>query len=182
MQTGRSLGQVCFSYATDNTANGNTYPSDATAFAIGNDLLKAGYATDPNIFGISSQTGFTAPTSTATGSTLVAASCSWCFTTLGTTTTSGINANASDLVPLVYFNNGFSTSPTGATTFTPVPGTGLGATVSSAAPFQTDGMAIFYKGNNATYVKSVPSGTGTIPVGSFVSANCTDSTAYTVAQ
>ncbi len=181
MQTGRSIGQVCFSYATDNTANGNAYPSDATAYQIAGDLLTLGYATDPNLFGISSQTGFSKATTSGTTSTLNANSCSWCFTTLGTTTTSGITSTTSDLIPVVYFNNGFSASPTGATTFVQASG-GLGATVSSAAPFQTDGMAIFYKGNNATYVKSVPVNSGTIPTGSFLSANCTDTTTYTVAQ
>src|SRR5277367_3495762 len=46
MQTGRQIGQMCFSYSTDNTANGNAYPSDATAAAIASDLLNASYASD----------------------------------------------------------------------------------------------------------------------------------------
>jgi prepilin-type N-terminal cleavage/methylation domain-containing protein len=70
MQQGRQLGQLCFSYATDNTANGNTYPADTTAVAIANDLLANGNATDPGIFGVPSQTGFTAGTTSGSTTTL----------------------------------------------------------------------------------------------------------------
>src|ERR1039458_5660680 len=45
MQTGRQIGQMCFSYATDNTANGGAYPSDATGSAIAQDLINSNYAT-----------------------------------------------------------------------------------------------------------------------------------------
>jgi prepilin-type N-terminal cleavage/methylation domain-containing protein len=177
MQQGRQVGQVCFAFSTDNTANGNAYPAATAAFTIASNLITAGYATDPNLFGIPGQTGFTKATTSGTTSTLTAASCSWCFTTLGSTT--GVTTNASDLIPLVFFNNGFSTSPVGAT-FTMTSG-GLGATITSAAPFQTDGIAIFYKGNNATYVKSSPVNSGTIAAPGFLSTNCTDTTTYTVA-
>jgi hypothetical protein len=180
MQQARQVGQVCFAFSTDNTANGNSYPAGLTATAIASSLLTAGYATDPNLFGIPGQSGFTKAISTTTTTTFDSGgkSVSFCFTTLGGTT--GVSTNASDLIPLVFFNNGPATSPCG-TTLTAVPGIGLGATVTSAAPFQTDGIAIFYKGNNATYVKATPVNSGTIPVGSFVSTNCTDTTAYTVA-
>src|SRR5882757_4522212 len=58
MQTGRQLGQVSFSYSTDNTQNGNSYPADSTATAIANDLITASYVQDPGIFGISQQAGY----------------------------------------------------------------------------------------------------------------------------
>src|SRR5271154_4526652 len=41
MQLGRQIGQMCFSYSTDNTANGNAYPSDTNASKIASDLLNA---------------------------------------------------------------------------------------------------------------------------------------------
>src|SRR5476651_1832378 len=47
MQTGRQIGQMCFSYATDNSANGNAYPADTTGLAIAQDLINGSYATDP---------------------------------------------------------------------------------------------------------------------------------------
>ena len=57
LQTGRQIGQVCFSYATDNTQNGNAYPADKTAVAIAQDLMNANYVTDPTIFAVTSQAG-----------------------------------------------------------------------------------------------------------------------------
>lgn len=175
MQQSRQVGQVMFSYATDNTANGNNYPSDSSALLICQDLLNAGYATDPNLFGVPGQTGFVKATGAA--STLTAPGVSFCFTTLGVTTASGITPSSSDLTPVVYFNNGAGASPCGAT-ITASPGTAINATITAAAPFATDGMAIFYKGNNAVYIKSFPVNSGTIP--GFVSANDNDTTAYTV--
>src|SRR5882762_3180173 len=44
LQTGRQIGQMCFSYATDNTVNGNAYPADSTATAIAQDLINGSYA------------------------------------------------------------------------------------------------------------------------------------------
>src|SRR5476651_485101 len=59
MQQGRQIGQVIFAYSTDNTANGNLYPSDTTGAKIALDLLNAGYASDPALFVVSGQTGVT---------------------------------------------------------------------------------------------------------------------------
>ena len=57
----------------------------------------------------------------------------------------------------------------------------LKVTYSSAAPFSTDGAAVFYKGNNAVYLKAGLDGTPGDITG-FISANCTDTTNYSVAQ
>src|ERR1019366_2029611 len=43
MQTGRQIGQMAFSFATDNTANGQAYPSDDAGYQIAQDLLNASY-------------------------------------------------------------------------------------------------------------------------------------------
>src|SRR5476651_398654 len=50
MQQGRQIGQIFFSYATDNTQNGNNYPSDSTAASVATDLINASYVTDPGLF------------------------------------------------------------------------------------------------------------------------------------
>jgi prepilin-type N-terminal cleavage/methylation domain-containing protein len=177
MQTGRQIGQMCFSYATDNTQNGNAYPADSTGMAIAQDLLNANYATDPGVFGISQQKGYTKATTTGTSSTLVPASVSWSFTCNSLSTTGGITSSTSDLMPLVFFNNGFSTAV--ASTLKATPGTAIPETYSAAAPFGTDGAAIFYKGNNAAYLKATGTTAGQITT--FISANCTDTATYTVA-
>src|ERR1700727_216318 len=61
MQYGRQIGQMCFSYSTDNIQNGNQYPADASGMAVCQDLLNAGYASDPNVFGVAQQLGYTKP-------------------------------------------------------------------------------------------------------------------------
>ena len=178
MQQGRQIGQVEFSYSTDNTSNGNAYPADTTALAISQDLINANYVSDPSVFGVSSQASYTPATSAGTAVTLVADSVSWNYTTNSLTTTGGITSAASDLIPLVYFNNGFST--TISATLKAVAGTGMTVTYGTAAPFGTDGTAVFYKGNNAAYIKAL----GTTPgqIANFISPNCTDTATYNVAQ
>jgi len=180
MQTGRQIGQMCFSYATDNTVNGNAYPADTTGSAIAQDLLNSGYATDPGVFGISQQSGYTKATTSGTTSTLAAGgtSVSWSFTCVAKSTTGGITSSTGDLIPLVYFNNGFATSITSP--FPATPGTQINVAYGTSAPFKSDGATIFYKGNNAVYVKA---GTGGAAAGSvpFISANATDTTTYLIA-
>jgi prepilin-type N-terminal cleavage/methylation domain-containing protein len=179
MQTGRQIGQMCFSYATDNTQNGGAYPSDSSGMLICQDLINSNYATDPSVFGIPQQAGFTKATSAGTSTTLVANSVSWSFTciNLNSSSGSGVTSSASDLTPLIYFNNGFSTAI--ATPF-PAGGSQKNVAYSSAAPFGSDGAAIFYKGNNAVYVKAGSSGApaGQVP---FLSANDIDTTVYKIA-
>jgi prepilin-type N-terminal cleavage/methylation domain-containing protein len=178
MQTGRQIGQMCFSFATDNTQNGSQYPADTTGLAICQDLLNANYATDPNVFGVPQQALYAIPASTGAGTVLVADNVSWSFTCVTLTTTGGLTSSASDLIPLVYFNNGFGVAV--GTPFPATPGAAKAVVYGTAAPFGTDGAAIFYKGNNAVYVKAGTGGTvGQIPA--FISANCTDATTYLIA-
>ena len=178
MQTGRQIGQMFFSFATDNTQNGNAYPADATGLAVAQDLINGNYATDPNVFGISQETGYAKPTSTSTGTTLVQANVSWSFSCVTATPGGGITSAASDLTPLVYFNNGIGVTLT--TPFPASPGTAKPITYAATAPFGTDGAAVFYKGNNAQYLKATGSPAGTITT--FISANDTDTTTYVIAQ
>ena len=183
MQTGRQIGQMCFSYSTDNTANGNAYPSDATGYQIAQDLINASYATDPSVFVVSGQTGVTNYAG-ASPIVLTNANCSWSFTCVALTppTTSppgGITSTASDLTPLVFFNNGAGVSLT--TPFPASPGTAKSiGTLGANAPFGTDGLAVFYKGNNAAYLKAGTAGTVGV-VSNFLSSNDTDTTTYLIA-
>jgi prepilin-type N-terminal cleavage/methylation domain-containing protein len=178
MQTGRQIGQVTFSYSTDNTANGNLYPADTSALAISQDLINANYVTDPSIFAVTSQPLYQAPTSSGTAITLKAQSVSWSYTCISLNTTGGISSSASDLTPLVFFNNGFSTAV--SNTLQGGTGTAVAVTYGAAAPFGTDGAAVFYKGNNALYLKAGLAGT-VGQIASFISANDIDSTKYNVA-
>ena len=181
MQTGRQIGQMCFSYSTDNTANGNAYPADGSGLLIAQDLINGNYATDPSVFGVPQQAGFTKATTSGTVTTLVAASVSWSFTCVGLSTTGGLTSSASDLTPLVFFNNGAGVGLT--TPFPASPGTAKSiGTLGANAPFQMDGTAVFYKGNNAVYLKAGVAGAAPGVVPAFLSANDTDTTVYVIAQ
>src|SRR5579864_8302976 len=89
LQTGRQIGQMCFSYATDNTINGNSYPSDTNGAAIASDLINNNYCTDPSVFYISGQSGMAlyAMPAAGTAASLATSNCSWSFTVLATTST-----------------------------------------------------------------------------------------------
>ncbi len=50
MQQGRQIGQMMFSYATDNVQNGNAYPDGNSSTEVFQKLLDGGYATDPTLF------------------------------------------------------------------------------------------------------------------------------------
>ncbi len=178
MQTGRQIGQMCFSFSTDNTQNGNLYPADTNGAAIASDLMNASYATDPSVFLVSGQTltgPYTMPAA-GTSVSLATSNCSWSFTTISAATGGGISSSASDLTPLVYFNKGAGVGI--ITTFTPSSGVSA-ITLTSSCPFGTDGIAVFYKGNNAAYIKA---SAGTLGTGVFVSTNDKDTQAYAVAQ
>jgi len=113
MQTGRQIGQMCFSSFTDNN---QTYPAGANGFNIANSLINANYASDPSVFFVSGQDSGTmfAYTMPAGGvAAMTVNSCSWSFTTLGAST--GVTSSASDLTPLVYFDNGPGASIIGTT-------------------------------------------------------------------
>jgi type II secretory pathway pseudopilin PulG len=178
LQQVRQIGQICFAYSTDN----GSYPAGvttSTGVTIADQLINANYVTDPSVFVVSSQTGATAGTvSAGVSANMSSNNVSYSFT-ISSTAGTGITSNASDLIPLVYFNNGPGLGVT--TTIQATGSSAINVTYGAAAPFGTDGAAIFYKGNNAVYAKAGL--TGTIgQVANFVSANCTDTTSYSVAQ
>ena len=174
LQQVRQLGQVCFSYSTDSPTG--HYPAGASGAAIAQSLVTANYISDPSIFVVSSQSGASAGTISSGSANISSNNISYSFTIISAT--SGITSNTSDLIPLVYFNNAAGTAVSGAFPYTA--GTALNVTYGSAAPFGTDGAAIFYKGNNAVYEKAGLSATGVGAV-LFISGSCTDTTVYTVA-
>jgi len=180
MQTGRQIGQIFFSFSTDNTVNGNAYPADTTAAATAQDLLNASYVTDPSVFIVSGQTGIIVAPVSGTAVSMATSNISWCFTAQTAGTNGGITSTTSDLIPLIYFNNGVTTAPTG--TFFPAGGgTAKTCGLLAGAPFGTDGIGVFYKGNNAAYLKAGTSGT-VGAVANFISADCLDTTTYVIIQ
>jgi hypothetical protein len=50
MQQGRQIGQMMFSYSTDNFQNSNAYPDGKSSTEVFQKLLDGNYAADPAIF------------------------------------------------------------------------------------------------------------------------------------
>jgi prepilin-type N-terminal cleavage/methylation domain-containing protein len=171
MQQARQLGQLSFSYAVDNTANGNQYPGGSTAAAVATTLVTGGYATDKTIFYVSGQTG-AAPSNAAV---IAGSNVSWCFTE-STTAGTGLS-NCGDAIPIIFFNNGTGNSPVTFPATINVAETS--ATLTSSAPQGTDGLALFYKGNNAVYIKAA---SGTPTCAGVIPASNTDTATYTIAN
>jgi prepilin-type N-terminal cleavage/methylation domain-containing protein len=170
MQTARQIGTILFSYATDNNS---TYPFGAKSENIASTLISSNYCNDPNLFVVSDQIGrnsVTGPgtvtvTAGVTTVTMAAANISWNFVCIDAT--HGVTSSASDLLPLVYFSGGTALTYAGTTG-------AKNLVLQPACPYGTDGVAVFYKGNNASYMKAT-SGTVT----AFVNAAYADSSTYT---
>ncbi len=111
MQLARQLGQVCFSYSTDNTANGNAYPSGLSATAIANQLISSSYISDPSIFCVSGAAGGQKVYSGPLPVVLTSTNITWNFTVATLTTTGGVTSNTGDLIPLVYFTGQSASYP-----------------------------------------------------------------------
>jgi len=167
MQQARQIGQVAFAYASDNTQNGNTYPAGTDAPTVANMLINSNYVTDPSLFCVSGAAG--GQIAASGGSSITTTNITYVFTCRTTNSLGGVTSAASDLLPLIFFSGVTATVNTAGST----------ATVSTGAPFGTDGSAVFYKGNNAAYLKAI---SASIP--NFVSPNYNDttSTTYQIAQ
>jgi type IV pilus assembly protein PilE len=170
MQTAHTLGQLCFNYSTDNTTGGNRYPGGNAATVVATLLVTSGYETDASIFYVSGQKLCAAGTTTP----LATSNVSWSFT-VDTDGSTGLTS-AGDTIPIVVFNNGAGSASI-PTPFAFTAGSTVDGTVSLASPQGTEGIAVFYKGNNATYVKA----SGTTAVGVIPASN-SDSTAYQLAK
>jgi prepilin-type N-terminal cleavage/methylation domain-containing protein len=152
LQSAHALGLAMYSAANDNS---QLYPDSTTdAHNIAQSLLAGGYVTDPGIFFLSGDTNgaskFTATTSPATSIALT--NVSWDF--LGNQG-SGVSATSATFLPILWSTVVTGTEPSGFSTAT----SPITAKPDTKSPFGTDGMAIFYINNAASFVTSGVSGT-----------------------
>jgi hypothetical protein len=128
LQQSHAIGLALFSYSTDN--NGK-YPDGKTSTEVFQKLIDGSYVADPSIFYVDGIPGKVKPT----GNHLTADNVCFDFT-------SGVTAQSSDQVPLVFLT-GFDMSYQN------------GATATRAEPTPFAGIAVFYKGNSAQFLKEV---------------------------
>jgi len=132
MQQAHTIGIALFAYANDN--NG-AYPTGKSSTEVFQKLIDGGYVTDPSTFYFQ-MPGKVAPTSNKLKPENV------CFDV-----TAPVDSNDSDMIPLV-FTTGFKIS------YTP----GSGAVPISDGVKQAGGIAIYYKGNNAVFLRASADG------------------------
>lgn len=144
MQRAQQVGQVMFSYAADNTANGNAYPDGKSSTEIFQMLMDQGYVTDPNVFYVP-MLGKVKPE----GAKLRPENVCWDVAV-------PVGPNDSDSVPLVYLTGYRVTFAAGAAAvpiIKPFPdyfGPHWWLSPDSLPGF---GIAVFYKGNKAMWIK-----------------------------
>jgi hypothetical protein len=148
MQQGRTIGQCMFSYATNNVSNGNAYPTGNSSTEVFQKLLDGGYATDPTIFYIP-MPGKIKPIA---GQKLKPENVCW-------DVTAGVDSNSSDTVPLIFLT-GYKVN---------YAADGAAVPLMKPYPVSSSGIAVFYRGNNVTYIKPERTADGTIL--NFVSQN-----------
>ena len=145
VQVAHQMGAIEFAYSNDFN---QFYPYGGTSEALANVLLNGGYATNPNLFEVAGTPNHAKYTGASSPYNLTKANVDWDYVINGTPAT-GLSSSASDLTPLCQL--------TGSTHLTPLPttaGTGLTLTINPAlTAFGADGIAVYYKGNNAVFIK-----------------------------
>jgi len=170
LQVSHQIGILEFAYSNDYN---QVYPTatGGTGNNIADALLNGGYTSTPSLFYVANTplaakyTGATAPYAMSAATHTV----NWDFM-YNKTGTTGLTSASSDATPLVQLTGG--TAPTMATTFAS-PGATLTLTTSSTA-FGADGVAVYYKGNNAKFLKGVSTGATSATVAAWIDTTFND--------
>ncbi len=153
MQQARQVGQLMFSYAVDNTVNGNVYPDGNSSTEVFQKLIDAGYCTDPSIFYIP----MAGKTPGLPGQKLKPENVCW-------DVTEGVDGNSSDYVPQIFMTGYKMTYAAGGSAVPIIkpyppywPRTWGQFFVGGSGPSPV--LALFYKRNFATYIHLDPDNT-----------------------
>ena len=151
VQAAHEMGELEFAYAGDHN---QTYPYDPAEKAenVANTLLNGGYANSPDIFYVAGTPGNAKYTGSTAPYALQAANCNWDFWQVASS--GGLTSAANDLTPLCQLTSGNAVAglPTTA-------GSGQTLTlVTTKTAFGSDGIAVYYKGGNSTFIRCVKLG------------------------
>ncbi len=158
-----------YSAANDNS---QLYPEKSGGGGTSGDvaaiLLAGGYISDATIFSLSgdTNTSFKAVSSiTNTATSIAAAQVSWDF--MNTSDGAGVSSTSYPYLPIVWSTINGGTEPTFSENTGP-----MVATPTTANPFSTDGVAVFYINNSAAFNPSTVTGAaGTSQVNMVSAAN-----------
>jgi len=164
MQQARQIGQCMFPYSTDH--NG-VYPDGNSSTEVFQKLIDGGYVTDPAIFYVP----LPGKVKGVVGQKLKPENVCW-------DVTSGVDSRSSDLVPLVFLTGyriNYAAGGSAVPIIKPYPPFWSVRTWSewwNGAPspdYGPSGSAVFYKGNNAMYIKLWPTTNSDYAMTNFVS-------------
>ena len=157
VQVSHQIGVLEFAYSNDYN---QVYPFATTGRGIADLLLNGGYTSTPTLFYVANTPGATKYTGANSPYNMTAASATtenWDFMVANSGGTAGLTTSSSDATPLVELQGGSTTYTMAASA--PTAGIPLTVTTSSTA-FGADGIAVYYKGNNAKFLKgSIGAGT-----------------------
>jgi prepilin-type N-terminal cleavage/methylation domain-containing protein len=165
VQVAHQLGALEFAYSNDYN---QTYPYGTDGHTIANLLLNGGYASDPSIFYVANTPNATKVTTATTPWALVANNENWDFM-VDTTNLKGLTSAATDACPLCQL--------TGATVTMGTTGTSIdsSATINpTLTAFGADGIAVYYKGNNAKFVKGISTSAASATISTYVDTSFSD--------
>ncbi len=155
LQQARNIGSLMFEYATDHYADGNSYPDGNSSTEVFQKLIDGGYCKDPTIFYVPLR-GKVEP---VIGQKLKPENVCW-------DVTSGVTPNAPNGLPLVFMTGYQVTYASGADAIPlikPYPPYGsdswlewLLAPRSTGERLPVPGIAVFYMGNRASFVRLSP--------------------------
>lgn len=166
LQSSHAIGVAMYSFANDNN---QTYPDAGApgvpagipgtgAGAVAKALMAGGYVSDPTIFGLSGDTNAAyvkVSNTTNTATTITDKQVSWDFMGNGG---NGVSSTAFPFVPLIWSTVNTGTEPVMA----PAAAVAITCVPAATSPFGTDGVAVFYVNNSASFVTSTLSGAGTV--------------------
>jgi type II secretory pathway pseudopilin PulG len=151
VQTSHAIGVAMFSYANDNN---QVYPdgSGGDASTVAKALLNGTYITDPNIFFLAGGTASKYSGSAASAATGIAATnISWDFCGNGG---SGLSTTVAQYLPLVWSSVGAGTGSAEPANLNAAAGSAITCTPSASNPFGTQGVAIFYCNESASFAQA----------------------------
>jgi prepilin-type N-terminal cleavage/methylation domain-containing protein len=147
VQGSRAIGLAEFAYSNDNN---NVYPCGLSIPTFTSGLFTGNYISDAGMLIISgsSEQKFSG---TAPATNLAPANSSYDF--VEQTAALGLNSSAPDSLPVLLSSVGGFPTPT-PLTWSATGGTAVTASITTASPLGTSGIAVYFKGGSAQFIKA----------------------------
>ena len=172
LQVSHQIGVLEFAYSNDYN---QVYPYPTTGVysnSVADALLNGGYTSTPSLFYVANTPSASKYTGATTPYNLNAVKgvCNWDFM-YNATGTSGLTSSSSDATPLVELTGG---TPSSSITTTYAAGAATLTINTTKTAFGADGIAVYYKGNNAKFLKGAQGTGSTATVSNWIDTTFVD--------